>query len=139
MAKKTAKTAVAKKAPRERVLGIAVKSTTKGRILSELLDGKWHAIESLAECRVKPDDSVGWRLNLLKDAGKRAERPFKLENDGDKVRLVFLAAKSKNGASAKSTAPKVKAKAKVKAATAGAEAETEVSRASVQDVPASDD
>ena len=138
MAKKTAKTAVAKKAPRERVLGIAVKSTTKGRILSELLDGKWHAIESLAECRVKPDDSVGWRLNLLKDAGKRAERPFKLEIEEDKVRLVFLAAKSKNGASAKSTtAPK--AKAKVKAASAGAETETEVSRASVQDVPASDD
>src|ERR1035437_9986007 len=100
MAKKTAKTAAVKtkKAPQERVLGIAVKSTTKGRILHELLDGKWHAIDALAECRVKPDDSVGWRLNLLKAAGKRADRPFTIENDGEKARLIFLKGKSKSDA-----------------------------------------
>jgi len=131
--KKAVKKAVAKKAPRARVLGIAVASTTKGRILTELMDGKFHTIESLAECRVEPTDSVGWRLSLLKEAGKRANRPFKLENDGEKVRLVFLAGKSKNAGSAKSAVPEKKAKAR--AASAGAS----VSRASVQDVPVDDD
>ena len=141
MAKKTVKKAKATKehTPQTRVLGIASPKSMAGQMLSDLIDGKWHNTVDFKEYRKREKDSVGYFLTVLKRKSAHAERPFtlELENDGEKVRLIFRAAKSKNGASAKSTAPK--AKAKVKAASAGTETETEVSRASVQDVPASDD
>src|ERR1035437_5593762 len=134
MAKKTAKKAKATKehTPQTRVLGIASPKSMPGQMLSDLIDGKWHNVVDFKEYRKREKDSVGYFLTVLKRKSAHAERPFtlELENDGEKVRLIFRAAKSKNGASAKSTAPK--AKAKVKAASAGTETETEVSRASVQ-------
>jgi hypothetical protein len=75
---------------KERVLGIANAGTTKGNILTELLDSKWHTKESLKGCRVRSDDNITWRLTLLKRDSKKAERPFNIEEDGDKVRLAFL-------------------------------------------------
>jgi hypothetical protein len=133
--KKAAKKSAVKKAPKERVLGIATVGSTKGNILSELLDGKVHTLESLKECRVDPGDSVGWRLSMLKDSGKRAERPFKLELDDDKVKLVFLSGTSKpNG--------KANGKAKLEAKAAAKEKlphPATVAKAAVHDVPVEED
>ena len=75
---------------KERILGIANVGSTKGNVLLKLLDGEWHDKESLKECRVLPEDSITWRLTLLKRDSNKAERPFKIEEDSDKVRLVFL-------------------------------------------------
>jgi hypothetical protein len=127
----------AKKSPKERVLGIALVGTTKGNILKELLDGKTHKIEDLKECRVNADDSVGWRLSMLKTQGKHADKPFKLELDDTEVKLVPLKASTNshsNGSTnghAKSKAP---AKSKAKEVPGAI-----VSKASVQDVPADEE
>jgi hypothetical protein len=132
---KAKKTATAKKTttPREKILGIARKGTCTGNVLSELMDGKLHSIESLQECRVIDRDSIGWRITLLQEKGKHAERPFKIEKKDDDVKLIFL---GRNGASSKST--KGSAHAKTTKTTATKEAAT-ASRASVQDVPTADE
>jgi len=125
MAKKVKKSAK-KAVKRVRVLGVAVEGTTKGNVLSELLDGKPRTLESLKECRVIDRDSIGWRLTLLNKAGKHAERPFKLEIGDDKVRLVYT-----KGGGGESKPSKGKVKPMKKAGTAP--------RASVRDVPAAED
>src|ERR1017187_10556088 len=85
-----AKAKVAKKAKkRVLILGIAAEGTCKGNILNEVIDGKWHDIEDLKECRQKPRDSVGWFLTVLKRTGGHADRPFAVERDDHKIRLVY--------------------------------------------------
>jgi hypothetical protein len=132
-----------KKAPKERILGVAVAGTTKGNILKELSDGKAHKIEDLKECRVNADDSIGWRLSMLKDAGKHANPPYKLEIDDTIVKLIPTGkAVSGNGSSKANGKEKPAAKAKPKAEAkekAEAKAPAAVAKASVQDVPADEE
>jgi len=75
----------------EKLLGVAPVGTTLANILTVLLDNKWHTKDSLSECKVKSDDSIGWRLTMLQRAGETAEQPFELELVKDKARLTFTA------------------------------------------------
>jgi hypothetical protein len=127
----------AKKAEkRTRILGVAVSGTTKGNVLSKLLDGKWHSLEDLKECRIIDRDSIGWRLTLLQKSGKWAERPFKLDIEDDRVRLVFTGKSKANGDAKKTNGDAMKHSAK---SASGKVHPAARSRASVEDVPVEDD
>ena len=71
----------------DKLLGIAPLGTALEKVLSAMLDEKWHTKDSFKKLRVKTDDSIGYRLTLLEQKGAKAERPFKLEINDDKVRL----------------------------------------------------
>ena len=78
------------KAKSDMVLGIARPGTMPEKMLSVMLDEKWHVKDSFKKYKNRAKDSVGYFLTVLGRTGMKAERPFKLEMDGDKVRLVFL-------------------------------------------------
>ncbi len=86
------------KAKSDMVLGIARPGTMPEKMLSVMLDEKWHVKDSFKKYKNRAKDSVGYFLTVLGRTGSKAERPFKIETNGDKVRLVFL---SKNGSTAK--------------------------------------
>jgi hypothetical protein len=123
--KEVSKKKAEKSEPVERILGVAKSGTTKGNVLEEISDGKFHSLESLKECRVIPEDSIGWRITLLQKDGKKADKPFKIEelekNGEDGVKLVFLNGTAKSSAKKRSRdededdapAPKKRAKASV--------------------------
>src|ERR1035437_2218785 len=78
------------KAKSDMVLGIAKLGTMPGEMLSAMLDEKWRTKDSFKKYKNRAKDSVGYFLTVLKRISVKAERPFKIEMNGDKVRLVFL-------------------------------------------------